>query len=344
MRINGPFLTKTVAAALLVAAFCLAGCGRAARPYQETQFALDTIIEITAYGDHAKQGVEAAFAEMRRLEALLSNYIKESEVSRINRQAGGEPVAVSDDTLRVVAQAVAFARATGGAFDPTIGPVTELWGIGKKGDYVPPEQEIAAALRLVDYRQVEIDAAHKTIRLAKKGMALDLGGVAKGYILGRMAEVLRQHDVKSALINGGGDIRVIGRKPDGTPWRIGIQHPRQADAIAAKITLDKWNVVTTSGDYQRYFDKNGVRYHHIFDPKTGRPTHTLPSVTLLANEAAGAPDAAADIPSNEIMVMGKEKGLAFLKQHYPKVEAVLIDYDGSVTYTPGLAGSIETGR
>lgn len=325
------------AVAAAVALIILGGCGRTAQPYHETRFALDTVIDITAYGPDAPAAVQAAWQEMARLDGLLNCYDADSEVARINQAAGGQPVPVSDDTLQVIAAAVHFAALTDGAFDPTIGPVTQLWGIGKKGEYVPPDDAVAQAVRLVDYRRVELDAAHHTVRLSRPGMALDLGGIAKGYILDHMAAVLRGHGVTAALINGGGDIRVIGTKPDGTPWRIGIQDPRHADQISAKITLQQWTAVSTSGDYQRYFDLHGQRYHHIFDPRTGYPTHTIPSVTLLTGADVG------DIPSSALVVMGRQKAEAFLRQ-FPGVAAVFIDYDGAVTHTPMAAGSIAPGR
>lgn len=315
----------------------LTGCGQAAQPYRESRFAMDTVVDVIAYGPQAAAAVQAAWQEMTRLDGLLDCYKPDSEVARINQAAGGAPVLVSEDTFRVIAQAVEIARLTDGAFDPTIGPVTQLWGIGKKGDYVPPDAAIAQAVRLVDYHRVELDPNRRTVRLAVPGMALDLGGIAKGYILDRMAMILREHGVTAALINGGGDIRVIGTKPDGMPWRIGIQDPRHPDGISARLTLDKWTTVTTSGDYQRYFERDGVRYHHIFDPRTGRPTRTMPSVTILAGEGAG------DIPSSAIMVMGRERGITFLQQ-FPGVAAVFVDYDGNVTYTPAVSGSIVVGR
>ena len=325
-----------VVAAAVVAVIIFSGCGRAAKPYQETRFALDTVIDVTAYGPEAAGAAQEAWQEMARLDALLDCYKADSEVARVNQAAGGAPVTVSDDTFRVIEEAVRFAQLTDGAFDPTIGPVTQLWGIGKKGDYVPPADAVAQAVQLVDDRRVELDAARHTVRLASPGMALDLGGIAKGYILDRMAAALRRPGVSAALINGGGDIRVIGAKPDGTPWRIGIQDPRNADRVSAKITLNQWTSAATSGDYQRYFDLNGQRYHHIFDPHTGYPTHTMPSVTLLSNAASG------DIPSSALLVLGRARAEDLLRQ-FPGTAAVFVDYDGTVTYTPAAAGSIAAG-
>jgi thiamine biosynthesis lipoprotein len=318
----------------LIIALLVSGCTTPAKSYQQTAFSMDTVIDITAYGPNAEQAVTSAIQEMTRLDSLLSNYHDDSEISAINRNAGGPAVPISLETEQVLKQALRYATVTKGAFDPTIGPIVELWGIGKKDDFVPSDEQIAAALKNVDYRRLELDETQHTARLRDKGMSIDVGGVAKGYILDRMEAVLKSQGIQSALINGGGDIRGIGQKPDGTPWRIGLQHPRQTDGIAAKIPLTNWDDIETSGDYQRFFDRDGVRYHHIFDPKTGKPTHTLSSASTVLREDK------ADIPSNVLMVLGKDQSLKLLQQ-FPGIEAIFIDYNGTVSYTPGLADSIE---
>jgi thiamine biosynthesis lipoprotein len=321
----------------LVFTLLISGCMLPDKPYQQTAFALDTIIDITAYGPNAEPAVTSAIQEMTRLEALLSNYREDSEISAINRDAGGAAVPISLETEQVLKQALRYATVTQGAFDPTIGPIVELWGIGKKEDFVPSDEQIAAALKHVDYRRLELDEQQHTARLKDKGMSIDVGGVAKGYILDHMEAVLKSQGIQSALINGGGDIRGIGQKPDGTPWRIGLQDPRQTDGIAAKISLTNWDDIETSGDYQRFFDRDGVRYHHIFDPKTGKPTQTMSSASTVLREGME------DIPSNVLMILGKEQSLKLLQQ-FPGIEAIFIDYNGTVSYTPGLADSIEVDR
>jgi thiamine biosynthesis lipoprotein len=165
-------------------------------------------------------------------------------------------------------------------------------------------------------------------------MILDLGGIAKRYAIEKAQEKLRAKGIRSALINAGGDISVIGNKPDGTPWRIGVQHPRKPDGLLAKITLDQWNTVETSGDYQRYFIKDGVRYAHIIDPHTGLQPQEIASVTLVSK------DNSADIRSSAVFVLGINKGLELLKQH-PGTEAIIVATDGRIIVTPGLNGSVE---
>lgn len=324
-------------AVTLIFTLLVSGCMLSGKPYKQTAFSLDTIIDITAYGPNAESAVTSAITEMTRLESLLSNYRDDSEISAINRNAGGAAVPISSETEQVLKQALRYATVTKGAFDPTIGPIVELWGIGKKENFVPSDEEIAAALKYVDYHRLELDEVKHTARLRDKGMSIDVGGVAKGYILDRMEAVLKDQGIQSALINGGGDIRAIGKKPDGTPWRIGLQHPRQTDGIAAKISLTNWDDIETSGDYQRFFDRDGVRYHHIFDPKTGKSTRTMASASTVLRGGRE------DIPSNVLMIIGKEQSLKLLQQ-FPGIEAIFIDYDGTVSYTPGLADSIEIDR
>ena len=314
------------------------GCRSVDKPYQKTIFALDTIIDVTVYGADAETAVKFAVEEMTRLELLLSNYHPDSEISRINRNAGGTAVAISLETEKVLEKALRYAELTNGAFDPTIGPIVELWGIGKKNNFVPDESQIKAALSLVDYRRVELDKVKHNVRLPLKGMSLDVGGIAKGFILDRMTEILKQKGITSALINGGGDIRTIGKKHDGSPWRIGLQNPRKTDAIAAKISMMKWNAVDTSGDYQRFFERDGMRYHHIFDPATGKPTQTLTSASLIYSE--GVVDL---LPSNVLLVVGKEKSLLLLAK-FSGLEAIFVDVKGAISFTPGLNSNIEVDR
>ena len=310
------------------------GCATDTKPYKETVFALDTVIDLTVIGPDAEKAAKAAIVEMKRLESLLSSYKPDSEISTINRLAGKEPVSISPETEAVLQLSLRYARATGGAFDPTIGPVVELWGIGKKGSFVPDDQTITAALKFVDYRLLEIDPQQHKARLVKPGMKLDLGGVAKGFIIDRMTDILKKYGIRSALINGGGDVRVIGLKPDGTPWRIGVQSPRKPDALAARIPMTGWQIVETSGDYQRFIEVDGRRYHHIFDPKTGKPSAGLVSATLVM------PEGIEDLPSNILLIIGPDRSRELLKK-FPGIEAIFIEENGTVSFTPGLNGKIE---
>ena len=327
----------------LLLALLAAGCGLAnfttPKPYKETQFLMDTIIEITAYGPGSEQAVKAAFGEFKRIHDLANQFDPNSQLAKINDQAGKSKVSVDPELVHLLKRAKDLSAQVEGAFDFSIGPLTELWGIGRKGDFVPTQAEINALLPLVDYRLVEVDEVHNTVYLPKPGMRLDLGGIAKGYATDKAVEKLKAMGVKSALVNAGGNVRVIGVKPDGAPWRIGIQHPRRSEDIIAKLALTDWDTLQTSGDYQRFIERNGVRYAHILDPRTGRQPQEVASVTVALNNSTDG-----DVLSTALFVMGVERGMQLL-QKFPGVEAVFVTQDGRVVTTPGLAGKIEiTGK
>lgn len=305
------------------------------KPYKETQFLMDTIIEITAYGPNAEKGVKAAFAEFKRIHDLTNNFDANSQVSVVNQNAGKSKVVVDPDLLTMIKHSNELSDKLDGVFDVTIGPLTDLWGIGHKGDFVPSQAEINKLLPLVNYKAVEIDAAQNTVFLPQPGMMLDFGGIAKGYATDKAIEALKANSVTSALINAGGDVRVIGNKPDGKPWRIGVQDPRNTDGISAKLSLTEWDTMETSGDYQRYIVKDGIRYSHIINPHTGRQPGEISSVTIVNNNSGDG-----DILGTAIFVLGVDRGLELLKQ-FPGNEAIIVTTEGKIIVTPALEGKIE---
>jgi len=319
----------------LLASGCFSNSLFAPKPYKETQFLMDTIIEITAYGPGAQEAVKASFAEFQRLHTLTNNFDDNSQLSRINHMAGKSKVVVDPDLVQIITFSQQVSDKLGDSFDMTVGPLTQLWGIGHKGEYVPSQAEIDEVLPLVNYHLVEVDTTANTIYLPKIGMALDLGGIAKGYATDKAIEVLKARGITSALVNAGGDVRIIGNKPDGKPWRIGVQDPRQTDGISAKLALTQWDTMETSGDYQRFFIKDGIRYSHILNPRTGWQPQEVASVTMVTNSSTYG-----DILSKPIFVLGVEKGLKLLQQ-FPGNEAIIITIDGRTIITPGLEGKIE---
>lgn len=325
-------LLKSVA--VLCTAILLTGC-MAEKPYKETQFLMDTVVEMTVYGPQGQAAVKEAFAEFQHIHQLTNVFAPESQVSEINRQAGISPVAVDPLLFAMIEEACQVSAQVEGAFDITVGPLSDLWGIGKKGDYVPSKEELAMVMPLVDYRQVLLDKQQQTVYLAKAGMKLDLGGIAKGYAVDRAIEMLKAKGVQSALINAGGDVRVIGTKPDKTPWRIGVQHPRKEDGMIAKLALEGWDTMETSGDYQRYMEKSGMRYSHILDPRSGYQPQEVTSVTIVNNNSAMG-----DFLSTALFVLGVDKGKEVLKK-FPGNEAIIITKDQTVIVTEGLQGSLE---
>lgn len=320
---------------LLLGAGCAAGGLFAPKPYKDTLFIMDTIIEITAYGSGSEAGVKAAFDEFKRINELTDRFNDASQVSRINQAAGKEKVQVDPAVIDMLKLARSRSEQSNGALDITIGALTDLWSVGHKGEYVPGDAEIKAVLPLVDYRLLTIDDQANTVFLPKAGMKIDLGAVAKSYANRKAIEALQAHGVKSALINAGGEVRVIGKRPDGQPWRIGVQDPRNSEGVAAKVPLNDWDVLETSGDYQRYFIKDGVRYSHILDPHTGYQPREVASVTILSKS-----ENYVDVLSTAIFVLGVEKGQELLKQ-FPGTEAIFITTDGKKMITPGLEGKVE---
>lgn len=305
--------------------------------YKETLLYMDTKIDIAVYGAGKKQSqevIEAISEEMQRLEKILSRHIPGSDVNRINEAAGLHPVKVEPETILVTRRALEIAELSGGAFDPTVGALLELWGWGTEKLRVPSDEEINSVLPLVDYKAIEIDEENSTVFLTKRGMKLDLGGIAKGFIVERSQEIARQFSLKGMFINAGGDISILGEKPSGEKWRVAIQSPRDPQKWVAILEIEGGNV-TTSGDYERYFEEEGKLFHHILDPQEGFPADELSSVTILAPDVVTA-----DALSTAVFVLGKDKGLQLLES-LEGIEGVIIDKQGEIFVSGGLKGKIE---
>ncbi len=301
----------------------------------KTGFALGTLVQIRAYGDSADEAASRAFARVQEIEAKMSPGIRGSEVAAINRKAGGLPTRVSEDTLYVVEKARRYGELSRGKFDAAIGPLVQLWGVGTRHAKVPGSAEIVQARSRVDYRQIEIDAAAGTVRLGRAEMALDLGGIAKGFAADEAALAVSRHGVKSAFVDLGGNILVVGSRPDGTPWRVGIQDPWQKRGVTFASLTVRDAAVVTSGTYERYFERDGKRYHHIFDPGTGFPADTdVVSATVLARTSADA-----DALSTIVVLLGSREGMKLLCAQ-PEVEGVIVTRDRRVIVSSGLKGRI----
>jgi thiamine biosynthesis lipoprotein len=337
-----PVIFALAVVLLLVSVSFFTSRGRpAGQIFQYQHMLMDTAVEIRFESGSSREAnrlKEAVFGEMERLERLLSRSIAGSDIDLVNRQAGQQPVPVSLETLALLGEALRYARLSGGAFDPTVAPLLDRWGFLGQQYRLPSPPEIEAALRLVDYNLVGLDTGRGTVFLANAGMAVDLGGIAKGYIVDRGMEVLKEAGVRNAFINAGGDIGLIGSRPNGTPWRIGIKHPRLDQKYAGILSLSGSLAVVTSGDYERVFEHEGRRYHHILDPETGYPAASLASVTVVAPTATEA-----DALSTTLFVIGPERGMA-LVESLPHVEAVLITPGMELLVSSGLADKFEPGN
>jgi len=298
-----------------------------------TMFAMDTTLDITIQGrekKHSQEDVDAAYALVKKIESHSSMFKKGSDVSLINKSAGVKSIKVHPDTLSMIETSLKYSELTGGAFDVTVAPIVRLWGFYSGRYRVPSPEEIAKTLPLVDYRKVLIDHERSTGMLAQPAMEMDLGGVAKGYAVRAMYDLLKARGVRSGLINFGGAVGAIGRRSDGKPWVVGIKSPRdEAGDLAGEVNLED-SFVSSSGDYERFFIKDGKRYCHIFDPKTG-----YQPVSVIADTVIGPDSAADDILSTALFVMGPDRGLAFLEGS-GGYAGLFIDSSGTVRQSGGL--------
>ncbi len=302
---------------------------------KDTELLMGTIVEIEADGKdmwEIKKAIDNAFSEMRRLEAIMSSYRKDSEVSLIERDAP-EWVRVSPELLELLEDSLKISRLTNGAFDITVGVMGRVWNFTPGREKVPDKKSIEQLLPLIDYRDIEIDKKASSVRLKKKGMEITLGGIAKGYIVDRAMDVLESYGIDTALINAGGDIKVIDRDGE-KPWHIGVQHPRKKGSIIARLTISNGSVAT-SGDYERYFIKDGRRYHHILDPRTGMPAEGLEGVTIVAPDSYYS-----DAIATAVFVLGKQRGKELIES-LKDVEGIIIDNNGGIWISPDLKNKVE---
>lgn len=296
---------------------------------------MGTIVEITVMDETADsdKAVKAAFAEIKRLEALLSSYMPTSDVSMVSKNAGAGAIKVSPEVMEVMEAALAMAELSGGAFDPTIGSLAPLWGFSAESGKAPKRDEVNKLLPLVNYRKAAIDMAAQTISLKERGMTLNLGGIAKGYIIGKALETLKQNNVRRGIIKAGGDMAIFQNNGSEKPMTIGIQHPRESSKFLGTAFVVN-GAAATSGDYERYFMEDNVRYHHIIDPKTGFPATQTQSATIIAKDPVTA-----DGLSTAVFVMGPEAGMALIEK-LPDTEAVIVDANGHVRASSGFKGTI----
>lgn len=293
---------------------------------------LGTVCTVSIQDGGSEAALRAVFTRLREIDDRMSANREDTEIAAVNEAAGRSPVRVSEDTFHVVRKALEHARISDGAFDPTVGPIVRLWSIGMEGERVPEDHEIRAALPLVDWRSVILDEGATTIFLPRRGMRLDLGAIAKGYAADEAARILTERRVRAAVLDLGGNILVLGRKPDGTPWRVGVQNPfDKRGSFIGIVSMDAGTVVT-SGIYERYFERDGRQYHHILDTKTGKPVESdLVSVTVIAESSIDA-----DALSTALFVLGRERGMALIRT-LPGIEAVYVDSQKRVFLSTGAS-------
>lgn len=314
---NRPLLIVLLVALLALSWWRLQPQGGEVR---RTQLMMGTVVEILAAGQDTgrlNQAVDAAFAEIDRLDKLLSSHRDDSEVSHLSRSSTGMQVSV--ETAEVIRLGLDVAQRSAGAFDMTLGQLKSLWGIDSEAPQIPGQERITAALAATGPASLSLHNRLVTKQAAQ--LQVDLGGIAKGYAVDRAIAVLKQHGVLHAAINAGGDMYLLGQRKE-RPWRIGIKHPREANAIIETVEVSNRSVVT-SGDYERFFEQDGQRYHHIFDPINGFPARLCQSVTIITDSVA-----LGDALATAVFVLGPQKGLQLLED-YPHSEGLVIAIDGS---------------
>ena len=290
---------------------------------------MGTIVEITLIGDDEESAREAAlqgFHEIKRIEQLMSPRIDSSDVSKINRSAGKEWVKVSKETIEVVLKAREISEFSEGAFDITIGPLSHLWRIAREKRELPPSAEMRKGLALIDFKAISADSEGRVF-LKKTEMAIDLGGIAKGYTVDQAFELLRSLGYSNLIVNAGGDLRVGGLR-FGQPWIIGIQDPRASEKPMTRVEVTE-AAIATSGDYERFFLYRGKRYHHIINPKDSLPAETCQSATIIGKDAMTV-----DALTTAVFVLGGEKGYALCRRI--GVDCLIVDKKGKVMVSPGL--------
>jgi thiamine biosynthesis lipoprotein len=276
------------------------------------------------------------FDRLREIENLMSANLEDSDLGRVNNAAGIEAVTVHPDTITVLKQGIHFAELSGGAFDPTVGPLVKLWGIGTDAERIPTEEEIAAVLPLINWRDIVVDEDAGTVFLARRGMRLDLGAIAKGYAADEAAEIIKAAGIPRALIDLGGNIIVLGARRDGSrgqrPWRVGIQNPLEGRGAYFGIAEVRNKTLVTSGVYERFFEDpvSGKRYHHILSTCDGYPVDQgLLSVTIISDSSIDA-----DALSTALFALGYETG-STLAESLANTEAIFVFTDLSVRGTSG---------
>jgi FAD:protein FMN transferase len=312
-----------------ISIFLFIGCNSGKEKiYKESKIVMGTVVEITVAHEsetEARRSIEEAMMAMQRADDLLSHYNPDSLVSEINRRGASSKVPVGKELFDLLRDSVSISRSSNGAFDVTIRPVSNLWGFDK-GGVVPDDYNIRDKLKLVGYKEIDLDESTLSVGLGIKGMSIDLGAIAKGWAVDQAIEKIMSHGIRNAIVDAGGDLRLIGGRPGKDSWRIGVQHPREQGTLLATFGL-RDTAIVTSGDYERFFVVDGVRYHHILDPATGQPARGCQSVTVLAATAAEA-----DACATAAFVLGPEKGLTFLRSR-PGVRGVIVGADGSLHWS-----------
>lgn len=324
----------TISLLLIFSLTILGGCSKdnkSTEPLSRSEVLMGTVVTVSLYDSNDEAILDKVFNKVKDLESILSINENGTLVDEINEEAGIKPVKVDDDTYNIVKKGIEYSNLSNGLFDISVGPIVKLWNIGLPEARVPSQEEIDEKLPLIGYSDIEIDDTNKTIFLKRKGMIIDLGGIAKGYTADVISNILTEEGVKSAIINLGGNVFAHGSKVNGDDWKIGIQNPfTERGGIIGTITTSNKSVVT-SGIYERYIEQDGVKYHHILSPFTGYPyDNEIAGITIVSDKSVDG-----DALSTSVFAMGVEKGMEFVNT-LDGIDAIFITKDYKVYITDGL--------
>jgi thiamine biosynthesis lipoprotein len=290
---------------------------------------MGTEVSVHLWHENAEEGmsiVEEVFTEVTRIEGLMSTYIEDSEISEINRSAADGPVAAGDELINLILRSLDISVLTHGAFDITYDSIGQLYDFRERRR--PDAATIQEGLERIDYRLVEVDRLEGTVRFLEPGVRINLGGIAKGYAVERAVNLLRSRGVRHAIVTAGGDSRLLGDRR-GQPFMVGIRDPRNEGEVVLTMPLED-EAISTSGDYERYFEEDGTRYHHIIQPTTGEPAGGVRSATIIGPDAV-----LTDALSTSVFVLGVDRGLRLIAT-LPDYEGIVIDAEGRLFYSDGL--------
>lgn len=327
---------------LIIVSLNLSSCTNSKNKYYEkSNIVMDTVVTLSAYGINSKEAVEESFNRLNEINEMASINISTSDIYKINSSSGIEYVKVRPEILKMIETSIEYSKLSDGAFDITIGPIINLWGIGTDNEKIPSEEEIKAKLQLVGYDKISINENDSSVRLEKQGMSIDLGGIAKGFAVDEVLKIYKKYNIENGLINlGSSSIYALGKNKDNNNWSVGIKHPREdSNEYMGVIKLNNESL-STSGDYERYFIKDNKRYHHIIDPKTGYPVDNgVISDTIVINDDIQNSGMLADIFTTTVFTLGPEKGLKLINS-LPEVSCEITTADYKVYTSEGFKDKI----
>lgn len=326
-----PALTSEAAPQAMPIEYSDSGYAEAPVQADADMYAMDTVMHFRVYGRdkaQASKAIEDAFAEIKRLDALMSTNQKQSELAILNRTG---TTTLSKDNAYLLKRAMEINAQTDGNFNIAVYPLVKAWGFTTQKYNVPSEETITKLLPLTEVKDVHFDEKSGKVSLAKKNMGLDFGGIAKGYASQRLMDIFKEDGIPGGLVTLGGNTQLYRSKPDGSDFAVGVQNPQDVEDYVGVIRGSD-EAIITSGTYQRFFERDGKKYHHIIDPATGAPAdNTLSSATVVCQDGTTA-----DALATALMIMGRDEAIAFWQKNADRFEMVLIDKDNKVTITPGL--------